>query len=74
MNEASERFKVGNQVTWNSEAGHVSGTIIRVHTKDVDYKGHVHPASPQAPQYEIRSNKTDHIAMHKPGALKRLHG
>ena len=74
MNEASERFKVGDQVTWNSEAGHVSGTIIRVHTKDVDYKGHVHHASPQAPQYEIKSNKTDHIAMHKPGALKRLHG
>jgi hypothetical protein len=24
----SERFKVGDHVTWNSEAGHVSGTII----------------------------------------------
>jgi Hypervirulence associated proteins TUDOR domain len=33
----SERFKVGDHVTWNSEAGHVSGTIIKVHTHDVDY-------------------------------------
>ncbi|MEO8186819.1 MAG: HVA1 family protein, partial [Burkholderiaceae bacterium] len=25
-------FKVGDHVTWNSEAGHVSGKIIKVHT------------------------------------------
>ena len=72
MNEESERFRVDDQVTWNSEAGHVSGTIIRIHTKDVNYKGYVHHASPKAPQYEIKSSKTDHIAMHKPGALTRL--
>ena len=65
------RFKVGDHVTWNSEAGHVSGTIIKVHTKDVDYKGYTHHASRDEPQYEIRSDKTDHIAMHKGPALKR---
>ncbi|MGH9611538.1 MAG: DUF2945 domain-containing protein, partial [Bryobacteraceae bacterium] len=27
-----KRFKVGEHVTWNSEAGHVSGRIIKVHT------------------------------------------
>ncbi|MEO9191671.1 MAG: DUF2945 domain-containing protein [Acetobacteraceae bacterium] len=68
------RFKVGDNVTWNSEAGHVSGTIIKVHTKDVDYKGHTHHASADDPQYEIKSNKTDHVAMHKGGALKRTKG
>jgi hypothetical protein len=36
-----KRFKVGDQVTSNSEAGRVSGTIIKVHTRDVDYKGHI---------------------------------
>ena len=36
----AEEFKVGYYVTWNSEAGHVSGTIIQVHTKNVDYKGY----------------------------------
>ena len=41
-----ERFKVGDRVGWNSEAGRVSGTIIRVHTQDFDYKGHTHRASP----------------------------
>jgi Hypervirulence associated proteins TUDOR domain len=34
-----KRIKVGDHVSWNSEAGHVSGRIIKVHSKDVDYKG-----------------------------------
>jgi hypothetical protein len=68
----AKRFKVGDHVAWNSEAGHVSGRIIRVHSKDVDYKGHIHHAGPGEPQYEIKSDKTDHIAMHKGSALKKL--
>jgi len=68
----TERFKINDRVGWNSEAGRVSGTIIRVHVKDVDYKGHKHHASPQSPQYEIKSSKTDHIAMHKGAALTLL--
>jgi hypothetical protein len=70
----TKRFKVGDHVTWNSEAGRVSGRIIKVHTHDVDYKGHTHHASPDEPQYEIKSDKTDHIAMHKGSALKKLGG
>jgi hypothetical protein len=58
-------------VTWNSEAGRVSGTIVKVHTKDVDYKGYTRHASREEPQYEIKSDKTEHIAMHKERALKR---
>ena len=67
-------FKVGDHVTWNSEAGHVSGKIIKVHTRNVDYKGYTHHASAEAPQYEIKSDKTDHIAMHKGTALHKLGG
>ena len=65
----AEKFKVGDRVTWNSEAGHVSGTIIRVHTRNVDFKGYTHHASEDDPQYEIKSSKTDHIALHKGSAL-----
>ena len=66
------KFKVGDHVTWNSEAGHVSGKIIKVHTRNVDVKGYTHHASPDEPQYEIVSDKTDHIAMHKGTALKKV--
>jgi hypothetical protein len=67
----AKRFKVGDHVSWNSEAGWVSGTIIAIHTRDFDYKGYTHHASQEDPQYEIKSDKTDHIAAHKGGALKR---
>jgi hypothetical protein len=65
-------FKIGDKVSWNSEAGRVSGTIIRIHTSDFDYKGYTHHASPEDPQYEIKSDKTDHIAAHKGAALTKI--
>ena len=68
----AEQFKVGDRVGWNSEAGHVSGSIIKIHTRDFNYKGHTHRASPNLPQYEIKSSKTDHIAAHKGSALSKL--
>jgi hypothetical protein len=67
----AERFEVGDHVSWNSEAGRVSGTIIAVHTRDFDWKGYTHHASESEPQYEIRSDKTDHVAAHKGSALTR---
>jgi hypothetical protein len=67
-----QKFKVGDRVTWNSEAGHVSGKIINVHTSDFNYKGYTHHATKDDPQYEIKSDKTDHIAAHKGSALKKI--
>jgi hypothetical protein len=67
----TQRFEIGDHVTWNSEAGRVSGTIIAVHTGDFEYKGHMHHASESDPQYEIKSDRTDHIAAHKGSALER---
>ena len=65
-----KRFKLHDHVSWNSEAGRVTGRIIKVHTKNVNYKGYVHHASKDAPQYEIKSDKTDHVALHKGSALR----
>lgn len=66
------RFKTGDHVSWNSEAGRVSGTIVKVHVRDVEWKGYTHHATADEPQYEIKSNKTDHIALHKGSALRKL--
>jgi hypothetical protein len=38
------------------------------------FKGYTVHASADEPQYEIKSDKTDHIAMHKGSALRRLRG
>lgn len=73
MNE-TKHFKVGDHVRWNSEAGYVTGVIIRVHVSDFDYKGHTHRASRDEPQYEIRSDRSDHIAAHRGKVLTRVDG
>lgn len=65
-------FKIGDHVTWNSEAGHVSGTIIGIHESDFNWKGYTHHATPDDPQYEIKSDKTDHVAVHKTKALRKI--
>lgn len=68
----TSKFKVGDHVSWNSEAGRVSGVIIQIHMRNFDYKGYTHHASEDEPQYEIKSDKTDHIAAHKGSALRKL--
>ena len=68
----STRFKVGDHVSWSSEAGRVSGHVVKVHTSDFDYKGHTHRASEDDPQYEIESDRTDHVAAHKESALSKI--
>ena len=68
----TERFKPGDHVSWNSEAGVVRGRIIRIVTSPTKFKGYVVHASSDEPQYEIKSDTTDHIAMHKGSALTKL--
>ena len=65
-------FEIGDHVSWNSEAGRVRGTIVEIHTQPINYKGYIHHATADDPQYEIKSDKTDHIALHKGAALRRL--
>ncbi|CTQ34770.1 DUF2945 domain-containing protein [Jannaschia rubra] len=66
------KFSKGDHVSWNSEAGRVSGTISKVHEQDFEFKGRTHHASKDDPQYEIDSDKTDHVAAHKESALTRI--
>lgn len=68
----TKSFKRGDHVSWNSEAGRVQGTITKVITSEIEFKGYKVHASKDEPQYEIKSDKTDHIAMHKGSALSKL--
>ena len=67
-----DRYKIGDHVRWNSEAGYVTGKIIKIHTADFNYKGYTHHCTPEDPQYEIKSDKSDHIAAHKGSALEGI--
>jgi Hypervirulence associated proteins TUDOR domain len=62
------KFKVGDHVTWNFEAGPVSGDSETPH-RERELQRH---ASREDAQYEIMSDKTDHVALHNTSALKKL--
>lgn len=67
-----KELKVGDHVSWNSEAGRVQGTIKKKITSEITFKGYKVHASKEEPQYLIESDKTDHMAMHKGSALKKI--
>lgn len=67
----ANNFSVGDHVRWNSEVGYVQGTITKIHTKDVDFKGRPRRCSPEEPQYEVESDKTGQLALHKGDALNQ---
>jgi hypothetical protein len=67
-----DAFKVGDHVEWNSEAGRVLGTIKKKVTSAIKFKTYKVHASKDEPQYLIKSDKTDHMAMHKGAALKTI--
>ena len=68
----AKSFKRGDRVEGNSEAGRVRGIIVKRVVSDTRFKGYVHHASKDEPHYVIKSEKTDHIAIHKGPALKRV--
>lgn len=65
-------FRVGDRVSWNSEAGRVTGVIRKKITADTFLKGRVRHASKTHPQYVIQSDKTEHVAIHKAAALRKI--
>ncbi len=67
-----KEFNVGDHVEWNPEAGRVRGTIKKKVTAPIKFKTYTVRASKEEPQYLIKSDKTDHMAMHKGAALKKL--
>jgi len=68
----ASKFKRGDHVEWNSEAGRVRGTILKKVTSEITFNGYKRHASKDEPQYIIKSDKTDHLAIHKGPALKKI--
>jgi hypothetical protein len=72
MTAMPKTFKIGDHLRWNSEAGRVRGVIIKKITSDMKFKGYVHHASREEPQYIINSDKTEHAAIHKGTVLRQV--
>lgn len=49
-----------------------NGSVVKKVTSEITFKGYKRHASKEEPQYIIKSDKTDHLAMHKGSALKKI--
>lgn len=67
-----QSFSKGDRVAWNTPQGETEGTVERKLTSPTRIKGHEVKASPDNPEYLVRSDGTGAEAAHKPGALTRL--
>ncbi|WP_238014572.1 DUF2945 domain-containing protein [Dactylosporangium sp. AC04546] len=59
----------GDKVQWRSHGVTVKGTVVRKLSRRTRAAGRVVAASPDRPQWVVRSAKTGKEAVHRPEAL-----
>lgn len=67
---ADKKLKAGDKVAWESSGGHSEGKVVKKLTKTAKVKGHTAKATPEDPQYLVKSDKGGE-AIHKPGSLQK---
>jgi hypothetical protein len=67
----AKELTTGDKVEWDSSGGHSKGKVVRKATSPMKIKGHKVAASPNNPEYVVRSEKTGAEAAHKPESLKK---
>ncbi|MEU9834595.1 DUF2945 domain-containing protein [Streptosporangium sp. NPDC048047] len=67
----ADELSVGDEVTWNSHGSTVSGKVEKKITERTEAAGRVVDASPDEPQYLVRSDESGRSAVHRPSALRR---
>ena len=67
----AKNLKPGDRVEWDSSGGHSVGKVVRKQTKPMQIKGHRVAASPENPEYVVRSDKSGKEAAHRPEALRK---
>jgi len=63
----------GDKVSWNTSQGETHGTVTAKVTGTAKAGGHTAHASPEDPQFRVKSDKTGKTAIHKESALKKTH-
>ncbi|AWV20831.1 hypothetical protein HVPorG_00634 [Roseomonas mucosa] len=67
----TKSLKPGDHVRWESSGGTSHGTVEKKLTGDTQIKAHKVRASPEDPQFLVKSDKSGGKAAHKPGALRK---
>jgi hypothetical protein len=64
-------LKRGDEVTWQASGATVKGKVVKKLTAPAQIKGHHVAASPDNPEFLVRSDATGAEAAHKPASLKK---
>ncbi|GAA2450128.1 DUF2945 domain-containing protein [Streptomyces glaucus] len=65
------KTKKGDKVAWSSHGGQAEGEVEKEITERTKAAGRTVDASPEDPQYRVRSEKSGKSAVHKPSALRK---
>jgi hypothetical protein len=69
--EKAQEFHEGDRVTWKSHGGEAEGWVEKKITERTEVAGRTVDASPEDPQYQVRSETSGKPAVHKPSALRK---
>ena len=64
-------FKAGDPVKWDHSQGTTTGKVVRELTRPTEIRSHKVAASPENPEYLVKSDKTGAEAAHKPSELRK---
>ena len=67
----TKTFAKGDHVAWETPQGRTHGTVERKLTHPTRIEGHRVAASPENPEYLVKSDRSGTHAAHKPSALRR---
>ena len=67
----ADELKKGDKVTWKSHGGTAEGHVEGKITEETEAAGRKVKASPEDPQYLVKSDKSGKDAVHKPSALDK---
>ena len=68
----SQDLKVGDKVSWSGTQGKVTGSVKKKLPGPTHVKTHHVAASPDNPQFLVKSANSEMVAAHKPTALKKV--
>ncbi|HZG06473.1 MAG TPA: DUF2945 domain-containing protein [Streptomyces sp.] len=71
MTRRIKKFHKGDQVSWRSHGSETTGRIEREITSRTEVAGRTVDASPDDPQYQVRSDRTGRTAVHRPESLHK---
>ena len=68
----TKSLKAGDKVKWTTSQGETAGKVVKKVTRSEKVGGHTAKATPEHPQFRVRSDKTGKEAIHKPEGLRKV--